>query len=311
MMIMKLTLTVSLLCLLVAQVSDVFAQNANQQNARPNFSAEWRELYEAREYQGVPYRLMKPIDLTENPKQKYPLILSLHGAGARGTDNRKNLRIWNEVMAREELRRRHPAFVVVPQSEIPWIVPGSTPEITGEMIANSEPLFQPRLKLWGSRQDLLNQGMLKKVFDLLDALAQEFNIDADRVYVLGHSMGGAGTWTSIYEQPDRFAAAIPTAGGLMPWMDLNNIAHIPIWSFHGDIDPTVSVEFTRYAFNNLTELKGNMKYTELKDVKHNAANYGFVYTGDDPEKGFITHYSSDKCDKTADVWDWLFAQKRK
>ena len=41
-----------------------------------------------------------------------------------------------------------------------------------------------------------------------------------------------------------------------------------------------------------------------------ADGYAFKYKGDDLKKGFITHYGSDKCDKTADVWDWLFAQKR-
>jgi len=54
---------------------------------------------------------------------------------------------------------------------------------------------------------------------------------------------------------------------------------------------------------------GNLKYTELKNVKHNASQYAFSYEGDEPEKGYITQYSSEKCDKTMNVWDWLFAQR--
>jgi predicted peptidase len=288
----------------------LLAQPAAAQQPDATFE-EMEEFYEAREFEGMPYRLMKPIDLAENPDKKYPLILSLHGGAGRGAQNRKNLRYWNGVMIQEEPRRKHPAFVVAPQSEITWVVPGSTPEITDAMIAQSPPLFSERLKRMEARNYDYNQGKLQLVFDLLDVLAKEFNIDLNRVYVLGHSMGGAGTWTAITEQPDRFAAAIPTAGALSYWADVRRFANVPIWSFHGDSDPTVSVEFTRYAFEQLKAVQGNMKYTELKGVKHNAAHYGFVYTGDDPQKGFVTQYSSDRCDKTSDVWDWLFAQKRK
>ena len=55
---------------------------------------------------------------------------------------------------------------------------------------------------------------------------------------------------------------------------------------------------------------GNMKYTELKGVNHGSNVPGFQYKGDDPAKGWITQYSSDRCDKESDVWDWLFKQKR-
>jgi predicted peptidase len=297
-------MSVLVLCVSVL-ASPATAQQAN------DAMTDMLKVYEAREYQGVSYRLMKPIDLSENPDKKYPLILSLHGAGGRGNDNRKNLRNWNGIMAEEKRRRTHPAFVVVPQSQIPWIVAGATPEITDEMIVDSPPIFHERLKIWQKRKDMYKQGKLQVVFALLDELAEEFNIDTDRVYVLGHSMGGAGTWTAISEQPKRFAAALPTAGALSNFVDVRTIAKVPIWSFHGDIDPTVSVEFTRYAFEQLKTVKGNMKYTELKGVKHNANYYAYEWTGDDPDKGFVTQYASDRCDKKADVWDWLFAQKRK
>jgi len=85
---------------------------------------------------------------------------------------------------------------------------------------------------------------------------------------------------------------------------------VPVWAFHGGADQTVPVDLTRDAFRQLDELNAVAKYTELKDVGHNASAYGFAYTGDDAGRGFVTHYASDRCDKTANVWDWLFAQKR-
>jgi predicted peptidase len=148
------------------------------------------------------------------------------------------------------------------------------------------------------------------VLELLDELSGEFNIDADRVDVLGHFMGGTGTWNAIHQQPERFAAAIPTAGGFVPWLDARRILDVPVWSFHGSADSIVPVGFTRQIFAELTSLGGNMKYTELEGMPHNIELTAFLYDGDDPDRGFITQCSSDRCDRTPNVWDWLFAQNR-
>ncbi len=93
------------------------AQNQNQ--PKPAVSAETLALYVPGEFKGVQYRLMKPIDF--DPSKTYPLILSLHGGSGRGTQNIKNLLIWNEWLADEDLRRKHPAFVLAPQSNGPWL----------------------------------------------------------------------------------------------------------------------------------------------------------------------------------------------
>ncbi len=171
------------------------------------------DLYEAREFKGVKYRLLKPIDLAQTPDKKYPLILSLHGAAGQGADNVRNLREWNKVLAREELRRKHPCFVVAPQSIGPWRTPAMAANHTDEKIANMSKAWQEiisRSKRRKSSQDT-NGGNLDRVFELLDSLAKDFQIDTDRVYVVGHSMGGFGTWTAVAEQPNRFAAAITSA----------------------------------------------------------------------------------------------------
>ena len=55
--------------------------------------ADWRELYEPLERKGMPCRVMKPINF--DPGKNYPVIVSLHGAGGKGSDNRKQLKDWN------------------------------------------------------------------------------------------------------------------------------------------------------------------------------------------------------------------------
>lgn len=273
-------------------------------------SAQVLELYEAREFEGVKYRLLKPIDLAENPGKKYPMILSLHGAGGSGNDNVRNLRSWNAPMAREELRRKHPCFVVVPQSVGPWRTPGMAVHYTDEKIAKMpkdwQEVIAPRL----SHMQNPKGANLDRVFKLLDAMAEEFPIDTDRVYVLGHSMGGFGTWTAVTQDPNRFAAAIASAGWIGPWVDVTRIKDLPMWAFQGAKDKEIQVSMGNATFGRMEQLGHNLKFTEMANRGHNVSQAAFKYTGDSPVEGGVTKYASDKCDKTADVWDWLFGQKR-
>jgi len=269
------------------------------------------KVYEPRTFLALPYRLMKPVDLSEDPERPYPLVLSLHGWNGRGTDNVKNLESWNRIMADEERRRTYPCFVVAPQAQGRWWEPGMVPELTEEDTKEFPDVYRDYFTQHPTYLETLNSNEeLAAVFGLIDELAGEFSIDADRVYVLGHSMGGTGVWNAIHQQPQRFAAAIPTAGGFLPWLDAGRIRDVPIWSFHGSTDDLVPVGFTRQIFAELTSLGGNMKYTELEGMPHNIEATAFLYDGDDPDRGFATQYSSDRCDRTQNIWDWLFAQQR-
>jgi len=60
---------------------------------------------------------------------------------------------------------------------------------------------------WG-RQDAL---------EVLNIAKKEFNIDENRVYLTGHSMGGHGTWHLGINYPDQFAAVGPSAGWISIW----------------------------------------------------------------------------------------------
>ena len=274
-------------------------------------SAQVLALYEGREFKGVPYRLLKPIDLEKNLGKKYPMILSLHGAAGTGTDNVRNLRYWNSVLAQEELRLKHPCFVVVPQTTIPWQTTKSIAYFTKENISN---MPKEWLAVSNGRFERMQRNpsaaKLDSVFLLLDALAKELPIDTDRVYVLGHSMGGFGTWTAVAEQPDRFAAAITAAGWPGPWLDAKAFKDIPIWSFQGAKDKPEQVVLGNSTFEWMKAIGAKMKFTEVANTGHGVMFPAFSYTGDSEENTGVTKHASDRCDKTPDVWDWLFGQKR-
>src|SRR5687767_2733187 len=61
----------------------------------------------------LPYRLLLPDNY--NPKEKYPLLLFLHGAGERGKDNEKQLIYGAKLFLREDIRKKYPAIIIFPQ----------------------------------------------------------------------------------------------------------------------------------------------------------------------------------------------------
>ncbi len=198
--------------------------------------------------------------------KKYPLVLWLHGGGARG-DDPKVILSWGDkhgplYFARPDNQSSHPCFVLAPQCPAgkQWADPFS-----------DRPLDQLRL-----------------VLDLLDSIETEFSIDSKRIYVVGISMGGFATWDIISRRPSRFAAAVPICGGGNP-AKASSMARTAIWAFHGEKDELVKVEESRVMVAAVERAGGKPKYTEYKEVEHNAWEQAFN------EPGFL---------------EWIFSQKR-
>jgi len=230
----------------------------------------WDALYEPQVFEGMPCRVMKPIGFDSS--KKYPVIVSLHGAGGKGTNNDKQLKDWNRQLAEEQRRKDFPCYVVAPQS------PG----------------------LWNAEQ-------LKKTQALIKRLP---SVDMERIYVMGHSMGGHGTYIFIQLDPEYFAAAAPSAGsGLRrteTFIDPAKIKDVPIWAFHGDKDGVCPIAKDRTVFEEMKKLGGNMKFTTWAGDRH-AISGKMIVGGDNG----TTEFSSDCCDKEPDFMTWLFAQSRK
>jgi predicted peptidase len=220
----------------------------------------------------LPYRLLKPAETKSG--EKHPLVVFLHGAGERGTDNKKQL-VWfwdakkPSPMTRPEVAAAK-AFVIVPQCpegkrwvEVPW-EKGSykSPEV-------SEPL--------------------KLTLALIDSFIKDNPIDADRVYVIGMSMGGYGAFDAVQRRPELCAACVSIcgAGDLSKAKD---IAHVPVWAFHGEVDRAVPVSGSREMVDALKKAGAEPKYTEYPKVGHNSWSPAFAET---------------------EFWNWVFAQKRK
>jgi hypothetical protein len=105
------------------------------------------------------------------------------------------------------------------------------------------------------------------VLKLIASLEQQFSIDAARLYLTGLSMGGYGTWALVEANPKLFAAAVPMSGG-GDTSKAASIAQLPIWDFHGTIDPLVPVQQSRDMIAALVAAGGHPKYTEYPNGQH-------------------------------------------
>ena len=235
--------------------------------------ADHRVRFEARTFQDgdnvLPYRLLRPKNF--DPGKNYPLVIFLHGAGERGSDNEKQLVHGMNDFASDEIMEKYPAFVMAPQC--------------------------PEGEAWGGINRLAKKptpdGQLAQALDAtLKAAAQiqkEFSIDERRIYITGLSMGGYGTWRALEVRPELFAAAAIICGGGNPGA-VAKFKHVPIWAFHGADDKVVLASESRQMIEALKAAGAEPKYTEYAGVGHNS----WAQTYSDPA-----------------LYEWLFAQRKK
>ena len=105
------------------------------------------------------------------------------------------------------------------------------------------------------------------VLDVLTEVRRDYNIDANRIYMMGHSMGGYGTWSTAMDHPDLFAALGPISGGGNT-AGMAKIAHIPEYVVHGDTDATVPVTQSRTMVEAGKKAGASITYVEIPGGSH-------------------------------------------
>ena len=221
----------------------------------------------------LPYRYLEPQNIKLN--KKYPVVLFLHGAGERGTDNEAQLLHCSGQFLNPDVRDRYPAYVFFPQAPQGafWSNPDRLTELSQAMFAAvGEPSWQ-----------------LQTIKAMVDSISQLPNVDPKRIYIMGISMGAMATYELCWRYPHLFAAAVPICGGA----DINRLANaagIPWRIYHGDADKVVPVIFSRTAYRTLKNAGAKIIYREFAGCTHNSWNPAF----NDP-----------------DLFPWLFKQKRK
>jgi len=128
---------------------------------------------------------------------------------------------------------------------------------------------------------------VESVVKFIERLLVEYNVDEDRVYLTGLSMGGYGTWFTSMARPDLFAAIAPVCGGGMAWNA--GVLNMPVWVFHGAEDNVVSPVQSDEMVNALKASGADVTYTKLEGVGHNVWEHAY----------------------NANLFEWLLSKKRK
>ncbi len=130
----------------------------------------------------------------------------------------------------------------------------------------------------------VSQRSEKDVMTVLDMIRKEFNVDEKRIYLMGHSMGGAGALYLGVKHPSIWAGigAIAPAhapAGIFPQnYSLAPAKNIPMIIVQGDKDPLVPVAGVRQWVDQMKELRVTHQYTEMPGGDH-----GSVLTAGVPE----------------------------
>lgn len=176
------------------------------------------------------YLISVPEDYHKEPGKKWPVIFYLHGRHASGT-NLKSIERYG-LPYYLSIGKKMDFIVISPQC--PWG------------------------KNWSS-DDWFNP--------LYDELASQYRVDDCRIYMIGMSMGGYGTWALANRMPDRFAAISPMCGGAdVKWAD--NLSRIPTWVFHGTADLVIPISRSEEMVKAMEKKNNNLKFSRLAKLGH-------------------------------------------
>ena len=198
-------------------------------------------------YKEIDYVLNYPTNFDSS--KKYPLVIYLHGAGGRGRD-------INVIV-------NHPFF----SESAPFL----TDAVSVAPQCYSDSWFN----------------IFEQLQDYLEAMIALDYVDKSRVYMLGASMGGYGTWQMAESRPELFAAIVPICGGGMYW-NTGRLKDMGVWAFHGADDKTVLCEESVKMVEGVNKRGGNAKLTIYENTPHNAWTPTF---------------------RNAEMWKWLFEQR--
>ena len=192
----------------------------------------------------MPYHVLIPT--TYSSRRSYPLIIALHGLG--GTEDGF---FENFGGAFPRLAEERGYILAAPSGYRPDAPYGWG---LGEPPADRE----RRRAMQLSEED---------VMQVVAEMRRHYKIDDDRIYLIGHSLGGIGTLTIAQKYPDRWAGLAAFAGGrVAPTLD--RIRHIPALVVHGDADATADVQGARILVATMKRLGMDVKYIEVPGGTH-------------------------------------------
>jgi predicted peptidase len=245
-------------------------------------------------FNGIKYRLCKPINYSSNNSTLFPLVVFLHGAGERGTDNRRaslGLSYLGNGFSYDArtFKKKFPSFVYVPQA--------------------------PKKTTWDGKN-------LENVIATIDHLTTSYPIDPKRLYLIGYSMGGSGTYAlsdTYYKHSGQLFAGIIRLAGQGSFSDQvhSTISKSSLWLHIGLNDTPLRVAKARkaYAFQKKVHPTATEKITEKEE--HNQVVVTKTLSINNTERFKLSEYSMQGHNinqlpfEDPAVLNWLFSQTLK
>lgn len=208
----------------------------------------------------MPYRLYVPQSY--DPARATPLVVALHGYG--GDQNY----FFTALPTLPELLEEHGFIFVAPMGYAkdgwygaPLSIPGNAPRSSGA--PTPTPSRTPEEE---TRYRALSEADVLEVLALVRA---EYNVDANRIYLLGHSMGGFGTWWLGQKHAERWAA-IAAMSGVLPNVDyrLPRLHNVPVHISIGGKENPEWVAASRQQAETMRGLGMTVGYFEPAEETH-------------------------------------------
>jgi lysophospholipase L1-like esterase/predicted esterase len=231
------------------------------------------------------YRLLFPVGYDTNFDKGYPLIVMLHGGGERGN-------CWNgSCYCTDCLPNNTPVPDADPRflNNDHVLLHGGQPHLTAVNLAGTkkpdDPTLNPRAfpgfvlfpqneNTWGSAT--ASNSALSYAIRVIRLAVKKYNIDPDRIYIHGLSLGGQAVYKALNMADWLFAAAAPMSA-LVYSNDLeyDSVANIPLWAFQGGKDTEPNPGQTETLVRKYREAGGNARYTLYPTLSHGTWNTAY------------------------------------
>jgi len=193
-------------------------------------------------------------------RSKLPMVLVLHG---NTRDQDYYFDRDGHILAR--LAEQHGYLVVCPMGYRPSAGWGSSS-------LNRPPAGgTPGRGGFAADPSRARQGELseKDALHVLDLVTKEYPIDPSRIYLFGHSAGGAGTWYLGEKYAGKWAAIAASAAATRPaGFPFDRLKGMPIMVCHGDKDDEVPVASSRNMVKAAKDAGLDPRYLEVPGATH-------------------------------------------
>jgi len=244
-------------------------------------------------FDGVSRLYIEYVPSSYDGSTPYPLLFSLHGLG----DNASNF----SGIGFQQLAELEDFIVVTPQA--------LNANILGFDFGNA----------WNSGAGVIVLGSpftlnpdvkdVEFISFLIDSMANHYNIDLNRVYSTGFSMGGFMSNRLACELNDKIAAIGSVAGTIGTGLNCNPGKAVPMIHFHGTADGTIGYESNNFG-SNAQETVDFWATNNGCDASPSSSNWPNTATGDGIT---LTKYVYNNCDAEVEFFkaegaghNWLF-----